>query len=313
MRTRTIGTLEVSEVGVGCNNFGARLDEDAVRAVVDAAIEAGITLFDTADVYGGTQSEVLLGRALGSRRDQVVVATKFGLPVDEERSGAAPDYVRRALDDSLRRLGTDRIDLYQLHVPDDATPIADTLTALGDLVRAGKVREVGCSNFTAEQLREAEEVAGSGTAHFVSVQNQYSILYREPEREVLPECDRLGLAFLPYYPLASGLLSGKYRIGSAPPAATRMATYPADRTNTWLTERNLSTVAALTEYAESRGHSVLELSIAWLLARPAVASVIAGAMTPEQVRANAAASSWDLVDTDLVAIDNLAPAEPTGR
>ncbi|HYA69491.1 MAG TPA: aldo/keto reductase [Acidimicrobiales bacterium] len=313
MRTRAIGTLEVSEVGVGCNNFGARLDENAVRAVVDTAIEAGITLFDTADIYGGTRSELLLGRALGSRRDQVVLATKFGMPIDEQRSGASPNYVRRALDDSLKRLGTDHIDLYQLHVPDDATPIADTLAVLGDLVRAGKVREIGCSNFTAEQLREAEEAAGTGMPHFVSVQNQYSILYREPEQAVLPECDRLGLAFLPYYPLASGLLSGKYRAGSAPPAGTRMATYPADRTNTWLTEHNLSTVAALTKYAESRGHSVLELSIGWLLSRSTVASVIAGAMTPEQVRANAAAASWDLVDADLIAVDHIAPVDTTGR
>ncbi len=313
MRTRTIGSLQVSEVGVGCNNFGARLDETGVRAVVDAALEAGITLFDTADIYGGTQSEVLLGKALGSRRDDVVVATKFGLPVDEDRSGAKPDYVRRALDDSLRRLGTDRVDLYQLHVPDDTTPIADTLAALDDLVRAGKVREIGCSNFTADQLCRAQEAVGEGAARFVSVQNQYSILYREPEEAVLSECLRSRMAFLPYYPLASGLLSGKYRSGAAPPAGTRLATYPADRTNAWLTEHNLSRVDALTRFAESRGHGVLELAFAWLLSRPAVASVIAGAMSPQQVRANASAASWDLDDADLAAVDGLAPAGPTGR
>jgi aryl-alcohol dehydrogenase-like predicted oxidoreductase len=313
MRTRRIGTLTVSEVGIGCNNFGARLDEAGTRSVVDAAIEAGISLFDTADIYGGTQSEVLLGRALGARRDDVVVATKFGMPVDAERSGARPDYVRRALEDSLRRLGTDRVDLYQLHVPDDATPIGDTLATLDDLVRQGKVREIGCSNFTAAQLREAAEAVGPGAARFVSVQNQYSLLYREPEREVLPECERGGLALLPYYPLASGLLSGKYASGNAPAPGTRMAAYPAERTSAWLTEHNLSAVAALGAYAESRGHTVLELAVAWLLSRPVVASVIAGAMSPEQVHANAAAASWVLDDTDLAAIDDLVPLEPTSR
>jgi len=313
MRTRTIGSLQVSEVGVGCNNFGTRLDEAGVKAVVDAALDAGITLFDTADIYGGMQSEVLLGKALGSRRDHVVVATKFGMPVDEERSGAAPDYVRRALDDSLRRLGTDRVDLYQLHVPDDATPIGDTLAVLDDLVRAGKVREIGCSNFTADQLRRSQDAAGEGAARFVSVQNQYSVLYREPEEGVLAECLRSGMAFLPYYPLASGLLSGKYRAGAAPPTGTRLATYPAERTNAWLSDHNLSRVDALTRFAESRGHRVLELAFSWLLSRPAVASVIAGAMTPQQVRANASAASWVLDDAVLAAIDGLAPAGPADR
>jgi len=310
MRTRSIGGLTVSEVGIGCNNFGARLDEAGTRAVVDAALEAGITLFDTADIYGGTHSEVFLGRALGPRRAEVVVATKFGMPIDDDHKGAAPAYVRNALEDSLRRLGTEYVDLYQLHAPDDTVPIADTLGALDELVRQGKVREIGCSNFTADQLREAAEVVPAGAARFVSVQNQFSLLYREPEREVVPECERRGIAFLPYYPLASGLLSGKYRRGAAPAPGTRMASYPADRVGAWLNDANLAKVAALESFAEEHGHSVLELAFAWLRANPVVASVIAGAMSPEQVRANAAAAAWDLAPADLEAVDALAPLGP---
>jgi aryl-alcohol dehydrogenase-like predicted oxidoreductase len=313
VRTRSIGSLVVSEIGIGCNNFGGRLDASGTRAVVDAAIDVGITLFDTADIYGGTQSEVLLGRALGSRRDDVVVATKFGMPVDAERSGAKPEYIVRALEDSLRRLDTDRVDLYQLHAPDQSTPIGETLAALDEIVRQGKVREIGCSNFTAAQLREAEAATGAGAARFVSVQNQYSLLYREPELEVLPECERAGLVFLPYYPLASGLLSGKYRGGGAPPANSRMAAYPAERWDFWMNERNTSAIEALVAFAESQGHTVLELAFAWLLSRPEVSSVIAGAMSPQQVAANAAAASWVLDDTDIAAIDDLVPPEPTGR
>ncbi|HUO48673.1 MAG TPA: aldo/keto reductase, partial [Acidimicrobiales bacterium] len=310
MRTRTIGTLTVSEVGIGCNNFGARLDEAGTKAVVDAAVDAGITLFDTADIYGGTQSEVLLGRALGARRADVVVATKFGMPVDDERKGAAPDYVRRALEDSLRRLGTEYVDLYQLHVPDDTVPIGDTLAVLDEQVRQGKVREIGCSNFTAEQLRLAAVAAPTGAARFASVQNQFSLLYREPERDVLPECEQLGLAFLPYYPLASGLLSGKYRAGAAPPEGTRMAGYPKDRVGAWLTDANLARVGALESFAAQRGHSVLELAFAWLRSHRRVASVIAGAMNPDQVRANAAAAAWDLDEPELAELDELAPLPP---
>jgi aryl-alcohol dehydrogenase-like predicted oxidoreductase len=207
----------VSEVGLGCNSFGRRLDSDATSAVVDAALDAGITFFDTADVYGGTRSEECLGRALGRRRDEVVVATKFGSAVDEQRKGARPEYVRQAAEDSLRRLGTERIDLYQLHNPDPQVPIEDTLGALDELVRAGKVREIGCSNFSAEQLRAAEGAAHDGAARFVSVQNEYSLLHREPERDVLPESERAGLAFIPYFPLANGLLTGKYRQGQHAP------------------------------------------------------------------------------------------------
>jgi aryl-alcohol dehydrogenase-like predicted oxidoreductase len=217
MDTRRIGSLAVSVVGLGCNNFGMRIDEADSARVVHAALDAGITFFDTADIYGSTQSEVFLGRALAGRRDAAVIATKFGMKVDAGREGARPDYVRRAADDSLRRLGTDHIDLYQLHRPDPAVPIADTLGALEDLVRAGKVREIGCSNFSAEQLRDARAACEPGAAQFVSVQNELSLLHREAEREVLPECGRLGLKFLPYFPLASGLLTGKYRRGEPAP------------------------------------------------------------------------------------------------
>jgi aryl-alcohol dehydrogenase-like predicted oxidoreductase len=216
--TRRIGSLEVSVVGLGGNNFGRRLDSHATSAVIDATLDEGINFLDTADVYGGTRSEEFLGRALGGRRDEVVIATKFGSRLDEQRKGARPEYVRQAAEDSLRRLGTDRIDLYQLHWPDPQVPIEDTLGALDELVRSGKVREIGCSNFSAEQLREAEEAATrEGGARFVSVQNEYSLLHREPEREVLPECERAGIAFIPYFPLASGLLTGKYRQGQPVP------------------------------------------------------------------------------------------------
>ena len=195
MDARRIGSLEVSVVGLGCNNFGRRLDSDATSAVVDAALDSGITFFDAADIYGGTKSEEYLGRALGRRRDEVVVATKFGSAVDEQRKGARPEYLHQAVEDSLRRLGTDRIDLYQLHTPDPQVPIEDTLGALDELVRAGKVCEIGCSNFSADQLHEAEEATRDGAARFVSVQNKYSLMHRKPERDVLPECERLGISF----------------------------------------------------------------------------------------------------------------------
>ncbi|MGH9784642.1 MAG: aldo/keto reductase, partial [Terriglobia bacterium] len=204
MEKRRIGSLSVSVVGLGCNNFGWRVDAAATAKIVQAALDAGINFFDTADIYGGAQSEEFLGRALRGRRNEVVVATKLGMAVDAKRRGAKPDYVRRAVEDSLRRLGTDRIDLYQLHQPDPTVPIADTLEALDGLVRAGKVREIGCSNFSAAQIREAEAAVHAGAARFVSVQNEYSLLHREPEREMLFECERRKIAFLPYFPLASG-------------------------------------------------------------------------------------------------------------
>jgi len=299
MDTRRIGSLEVSVVGLGCNNFGRRLDSDATSAVVDAALDAGVNFFDTADVYGGTKSEEYLGRALGQRRDEVVVATKFGSAVDERRKGARPEYVHRAVEDSLRRLGTDRIDLYQLHTPDPQVPIEDTLGALDELVWAGKVREIGCSNFSADQLREAEEATRHGATRFVSVQNEYSLLRREAEGDVLPECERAGLAFIPYFPLANGLLTGKYRRGRDAPAGSRLDSGRGDRL---LTDRNLAIVERLIEFSEGRGRTILELAFSWLLMRPAVASVIAGATSSEQVRSNAGAAGWELTDTELAEV-----------
>jgi aryl-alcohol dehydrogenase-like predicted oxidoreductase len=306
METRSIGSLAVSVVGLGCNNFGMRLDAAGTAAVVDAAIDAGINFFDTADIYGDTQSEQFLGRALAGRRGRVILATKFGMRVDDQRQGARPAYVRQALEDSLRRLATDHIDLYQLHTPDATTPIADTLAALDDLVRAGKVRQIGCSNFSAAQLREAQAAVGAGAARFVSVQNEYSLLHREPEREVLAECERQGLAFLPFFPLASGLLSGKYRRGVEPPRDTRL-TGTGGLARRFMTDRNREAAQALAEFAAARGHSLLELAFSWLLRHRAVASVIAGATAPEQVRANVAAAGWQLGADDLAAIDRIAP------
>jgi aryl-alcohol dehydrogenase-like predicted oxidoreductase len=302
MNTRRIGSLEVSVVGLGCNNFGRRLDYDATTAVVDAALDAGITFFDTADVYGGTKSEEYLAGALGRRRDEVVVATKFGAAVDEQRRGARPEYVRHAVEDSLRRLGTDRIDLYQLHTPDPDVPIGKSLAVLDELVKAGKVREIGCSNFSPDQLREAEEAVREGAVRFVSVQNEYSLLHREPEGDVLPECERLGIAFIPYFPLANGLLTGKYRRGKDVPAGGRLDSARGERL---LTNNNLAVVERLVEFSQRRGHTVLELAFSWLLKWPAVASVIAGATSPEQARSNAAAAGWKLTDGELVEVDSI--------
>lgn len=308
METRRIGSLDVSVIGLGCNNFGWRLDYGRTVAVVDAALDAGINFLDTADIYGGTESEEFLGRALEGRRDRVVLATKFGMKVDEQRRGAKPDYVRRACEDSLRRLRTDRIDLYQLHQPDPETPIADTLGALDALVKSGKVREIGCSNFSVAQLREAKaatEGEKEGRARFVSVQNQFSLLHRDPEAEVLPECAREGLAFLPFFPLASGLLTGKYRRGQPLPEGTRLAKKSA---SSFLNDRNLDIAEELIHFAAFRGHSLLELAFSWLLSHGPVASVIAGATSPEQVRGNVKAAGWHLTPADLAEVDKLAPA-----
>jgi aryl-alcohol dehydrogenase-like predicted oxidoreductase len=302
MDVRAIGSLSVSVVGLGCNNFGMRIDEEASARVVRAALDAGITLFDTADIYGATKSEEFLGRALGDQRRHAIVASKFGMRVDDERRGARPEYVRRAVEDSLRRLGTDYIDLYQLHQPDSEVPVADTLGALDELVKAGKVREIGCSNFSREQLDEAQGVPAPGAARFVSVQNEYSLLQREPERDVLPACARLGLAFLPYFPLASGLLTGKFRPGTGAPTGSRLTLSWTER---FRTEANIAAAERLRAFAEQHGHSLLELAFSWLTARPQVASVIAGATSPEQVRANAVAANWHLDRTLLADVDRL--------
>ena len=301
MQTRRIGSLVVSTIGLGCNNFGWRIDAAATTQVVLAALDAGITFFDTADIYGGTKAEEFLGRALGRRRNEVVIATKFGGRVDESRQGARPDYVRRAVEDSLRRLGTDRIDLYQLHRPDPTVPIGDTLAALDALVQAGKVRQIGCSNFTVAQLREARDATRPEAAGFVSVQNEYSLLHRDPERDVLPECERSGVAFLPYFPLASGLLTGKLRPGEPAPPGTRLAESGARI----LSRRNLDIVAALERFARSKGRTLLVLAVSWLLARAIVASVIAGATSAAQVQSNAHAGGWTLAPDELHEIDLL--------
>jgi aryl-alcohol dehydrogenase-like predicted oxidoreductase len=306
--TRTIGELEVSVAGLGCNNFGMRIDEETAAAVVDAAIDAGVTHFDTADLYGGTKSEEFLGRALGSRRDDVVVATKFGmLTPPEGLTGGHPDWVVRAVDDSLRRLGTDRIDLYWLHAPDAATPIGDTLAALDALVDAGKVRELGCSNFSAEQLEDAGTAARErGLRPFATVQNEYSLLQRDPEREVLPACGRLGMTFVPYFPLASGLLTGKYRRGEDPPAGTRLAAWPKERVGPLLADERFELVEKLDAFAADHDHTLLELALSWLASQPLVASIIAGATSPEQVRANAAATTaWTLSPDELADVHAL--------
>jgi aryl-alcohol dehydrogenase-like predicted oxidoreductase len=305
MEHRSIGSLRVSLVGLGCNNFGMRIDAAATERVVHAALDAGINFFDTADIYGATKSEEFLGRALAERRSQAIIASKFGMAVDDQRKGARPEYVRQACDDSLHRLGTDHIDLYQLHQPDPEVPVADTLGAMDDLVKAGKVKEIACSNFSAEQLEEASRATAPGAAPFVSVQNEYSLLHREPEPSVLPASERLGMAFLPYFPLASGLLTGKYEPGKGAPEDSRLS---LSWTARFRTETNVRIAEALKAFATARGHTLLELAFSWLATRPAVASVIAGATSPEQVRANAAAANWSLTQEELADIDRLAPA-----
>jgi aryl-alcohol dehydrogenase-like predicted oxidoreductase len=307
MDTRRIGQLEVSVVGLGCNNLGRRLGPDGARAVVDAALDAGVTLFDTADVYRGDHgtSEELLGAALGSRRDQVVVATKFGMEV-EGRRGASPSYVREACEASLRRLGTDIIDLYQLHEPDPDVPIAETLGALDELVTAGKVRELGHSNLDADQVDEADRVARErGTARFVCAQDHWSLLDRDVESGNLPAGRRHGLAVLPYFPLASGLLTGKYTSGTDPDPSWRLAAMPEDRRERWLGDDRVATAVELERFATDRGHTLLELAVSWLAAQEPVASVIAGATRPDQVRANATAAGWALTADDLAAVDRI--------
>ena len=303
METRKIGRLDATIVGIGCNNFGRRLDADAAAKVVNAALEAGVTFFDSADVYGSGQSEEYLGRALGKRRNQAVIATKYSKPMEGQGQGAGPAYIRKAVEASLRRLGTDHIDLYQQHDPDPSVPIEETLGALNELVKAGKALEIACSNFSSAQIREADDAAKrKHTARFVSVQNEYSLFVRDPEKDVLPECERLGLAFLPYYPLASGLLTGKYRKGQPAPQGTRIT----NATNSkWLTDENLTVVEALVKFAEAHNHTLLELAFGWLLAHRPVASVIAGAMNPVQVKANAASAGWRLSPADLTEIDKL--------
>jgi aryl-alcohol dehydrogenase-like predicted oxidoreductase len=310
---REIGDLSVSVVGLGCNNFGRRVDLEGTRAVVDAALDASVNFLDTADIYGNAgDSEKLLGEVLKGRRDEVVIATKFGMDMGENGPSVRPRgsraYIREAVEASLRRLQIDVIDLYQYHRPDGETPIEETLGAMNELVREGKVRFIGCSNFSASELDEAAGAAReSGYASFVSVQNEYSLLKREIEAEVIPECEQLGVAVLPFFPLASGLLTGKYRRGADAPEGTRLHGRPEiadDETFDRLEEAD--------RFAKERGVELLDVAIAGLAAQPMVASVIAGATKPEQIRANAAALRWTPSDTDLEELDRIFPTPRRG-
>jgi aryl-alcohol dehydrogenase-like predicted oxidoreductase len=287
--------LRVSRVGLGCNNFGSRIDLVQTRAVVEAALDVGISFFDTAEVYGGGGgSERMLGEILEGRRDRVVLATKFGWAPDRGHGGR--EYVKDAIDGSLERLRTEYIDLYYLHKPDPDTPIVETLEALDELVRAGKVRAIGCSNFSAEQLAEADRVAREqGTTRFTAVQNEYSLLQREDDTEVLPLCRELGIGYVPYFPLASGLLTGKYRPAEPAPDGTRLA-------GRHIAEERLERVEVLARFATDHGHALLDLAISALASTPGIGSVIAGATKPEQVRANAAAGRWRVDGETLQAL-----------
>jgi len=301
--------LRVSLVGLGCNNFGGRIDFEASKQVVHKALDAGITLFDTADAYGERGgSEEALGRILGDRRKDIVLATKFGLPMDdaETLSGAARRYIMTAVEASLRRLKTDWIDLYQQHRPDPRTPIEETLRALDDLVRQGKVRYVGCSNLPAWQVVEAVFTSKHlGLNAYVSCQDEYSLVVREPDKELIPAMQRHGLGLLPYFPLASGLLTGKYRRNAQMPQGARLSKIQrlSDR---FLTEDNWAKAERLADFCEKRGHSLLELAFSWLAARPTVASVIAGATRPEQIEANIRAVGWTLTPEEIAEVDRLA-------
>jgi len=299
LETRSLGVLgpEVSVIGLGCNNFGRRVDLEGTRAVVDAALEEGITFFDTSNTYGDPRgrSEEYLGNVLQGRRDQVLLATKFGMDMGD---GLGPrgsrDYILQAVEASLRRLRTDVIDYYWYHQPDGTTPIAETLETLDGLVQAGTVRWIGASNFSAQQIEEADAVARDrGFARFTSIQNNYSLLNREAEREVLPTCERLGLGFVPFFPLASGLLTGKYRRGERAPAGTRLASRDQVATS-----EQFDTVESVTRFAGDHGVSLIDVAIGVLLARPVVSTVIAGATKPEQVRQNVAAVRWQPTDLD---------------
>lgn len=298
--------LVVSVVGVGCNAFGTRIDEERTVSVVRAALDAGVTLFDTADVYGNGNSEELLGRALGSRRDEVVVATKFGMDLSgADRLGGhgTRAYVRQAVEASLRRLGTDRIDLYQLHRPDPLTPIEETLGALSELVHEGKVRFIGSSNLAAWQVVDADWVSRTaGLERFVSAQNEYSLYNRLAEDELVPACEAVGAGLLPYFPLAYGLLTGKYRRGEAAPEGSRLAgSGQASR----LEGANWDRIEALEAFAAERGVSMLTLAIGGLAAQPAVSSVISGVTRPEQVAANVEAAAWEPSAADLAGLEDL--------
>ena len=310
MEIRNLGRsgLRVSTIGLGCNNFGGRLDQAATSAVIHKALDLGITLFDTADTYGERGgSEIQMGQALGDRRKDIVLASKFGNPMDTEgvKRGGARRYIMTAVEDSLKRLRTDWLDLYQIHSFDTLTPIEETLRALDDLVRQGKVRYIGCSNFPAWRVTEAHWTAkAQGLNPFVSCQDEYSLLFRAPETELMPAARAAGMGLLPYFPLASGLLTGKYRRNAPMPAGTRLAATQrlADR---YLTERNWGIAEKLGDFVEARGRTMLELAFSWLLARDPVSSVIAGATRPEQLEQNVRAGAWKLTPEEMAGIDRL--------
>jgi aryl-alcohol dehydrogenase-like predicted oxidoreductase len=308
LRTRRIGSLDVTVVGIGCNNFGRDLDAEATRQIVSAALDQGITFFDTADSYGvpKTTSETILGEILRAHRHEVVIATKFGRTLDEKRGGARATYVKSATEASLRRLQTDYIDLLQLHIPDISTPIEETLSALGELVAEGKVREIGASNFSAEDLRLAAKAADAhGLNSFVSTQAELSLLHRTPAAELLDECERLDVKLLPFRPLFNGLLTGRYRTGSLASANGRIGGKSVEARAKILSDANLTAVELLTSYAEARGHSLLELAFSWLLGHLMVPSVIAGVSSDRQVKSNAAAAAWELTRAEMAEIDLL--------
>jgi len=309
---RAIGKsgLRVSEIGLGCNNFSARLDFEGSRAVVNKALDLGITLFDTADVYGNGGSESFLGRLLGERRKEIVLATKFSMQMgpDERNQGASRRYLMRAVEASLERLQTDWIDLYQIHMPDPQTPIEETLRALDDLVRQGKVRYLGVSNFSAWSAVAAQWTARHrGLNGLISCQDRYNLLEREVEAELVPAMQAHGLGLLPYYPLAGGFLSGKYKKNTPPPPDTRLGKRPEMATR-YFTAQHWARLDRLKEFAEAHGHSMIELAFAWLLGRPVISSVIAGASRPEQLEANVKAADWRLGAEDAAAIEKLLAA-----
>jgi aryl-alcohol dehydrogenase-like predicted oxidoreductase len=299
--------LKVSVIGLGCNNFGMRIDQAATDAVIDAAIEHGVTFFDTADVYGGGgKSEEMMGHSLKGKRHQVTLATKFAMPMGPGKGGGSRRYIMEAVEASLKRLKTDYLDLYQMHRFDAETPLEETLSALDDLVTQGKVRYLGNSNYTGWQIADADWIAReSHKNRFVSAQNNYSLLERRVEHEVTPACERFGLGMLPFFPLASGLLTGKYKRGEAPAEGTRLAAW-GPRGAAALNDKNFDRLEALSSWAEERGHDMLDLAFAWLLGHPVVPSVIAGATKPEQVARNATAGAWKLTPEEVEEVTKLA-------
>ncbi|MHB8382611.1 MAG: aldo/keto reductase [Candidatus Binataceae bacterium] len=310
MEYRRLGNsgLQVSIAGLGCNNFGMRIDAEQTRAVVGRALDEGITLFDTADIYGGRgKSEEMLGKALGSRRHEIIVASKFGMTMGDGpyQKGGSRRYIIAAVEASLKRLGTDYIDLYQIHAPDPATPQEETLVALDAIMSAGKVRYIGSSNFAGWQVAEAASISrAQGLAPYISAQNQYNLLDRRVERELIPACRHFGVGILPYFPLASGFLTGKYRRGQEPSKDTRLGAM-GSRAGNMLSDTNFAVLEKLEEHARGAGHSMVELATSWLVAQPEVSSVISGATKPEQVSENIKACGWKMTHDDLAAIDKI--------